>query len=149
MKLDVAAMANAYTNSQILAAVVTHWSRPAISQLATSKLTALPMVQQLQQGIISMGIVSQSYNISADIDPFMQIIASELVQPVLERYLSGVPDQSIPALAHGIVDKAIEQGSLSILDGFVTFEADDLQELKSLLDKNLPLQESTSYEVIE
>lgn len=142
-------MANAYTNSQILAAVVTHWSRPAISQLATSRLCQLPALQQMEQSIIASGIVGSQYHISAEIEPFMQTIASELVQPVLERYLSGVPDQSIPALAHGIVDKAIEQGSLSILDGFVTFEADDLQELKSLLEKNLPLQESTSYEVIE
>ena len=37
-----------YKNSQILAAVVSEWARPAISQIAAGNLMRLPMLQSLQ-----------------------------------------------------------------------------------------------------
>lgn len=38
-----------YKNSQILAAVVSEWARPAISQIAAGNLMHLPMLQSLFQ----------------------------------------------------------------------------------------------------
>lgn len=43
-----------YKNSQILAAVVSEWARPAISQIATGNLMRLPMLQSLQATISSL-----------------------------------------------------------------------------------------------
>ena len=43
-----------YKNSQILAAVVSEWARPAISQIAAGNLMRLPMLQSLQATISSL-----------------------------------------------------------------------------------------------
>ena len=56
-----------YKNSQILAAVVSEWARPAISQIAAGNLMRLPMLQSLQAAIGSLGIVSGSYAIQKDL----------------------------------------------------------------------------------
>ena len=55
-----------YKNSQILAAVVSEWARPAISQIAAGNLMRLPMLQSLQATIGSLGIVSGSYALQKD-----------------------------------------------------------------------------------
>jgi hypothetical protein len=58
-----------------------------------------------------------------------------------------VDDATLPAMAHGIVDKAIENGELSLAEGFLTFEENDLKRLKRLLELNLPLEQSECYTV--
>lgn len=70
-----------------------------------------------------------------------------MVQPMLEGYLKKVPDAAIPEIAHGIVDKALEKGELSIFEGKITFDRGDLEELKKLLNYNLPLKKNDGYEV--
>lgn len=40
-----------------------------------------------------------------------------------------------------------ENGSLSVLEGMVTFEEEDLTELADLLDKNLPIGQTQGYQV--
>ena len=67
--------------------------------------------------------------------------------PVIERYLQGMPDSSLPSIAHNLVDAAIVNGSLSLFEGNVVFEKEDLEELKNYLNWNLPLGESPAYEV--
>jgi hypothetical protein len=51
-------------------------------------------------------------------------------------------------MAHDIVDGAIKNGSLSLFEGKIEFEKDDLVELKTLLKYNLPIGEcKQGYEV--
>ena len=137
-----------WSNAQKLAAVVSFWARPALTQLATSRLSSLPMMQNLQQSIVASGLVSQAYNISADLMPIMAPVISNLLQPYLEKQLAQLPDESIPALARDVLAEAEKKGSMSILDGFLTLEAQDIQELRQLVEKNLPMAESQGYEVI-
>lgn len=136
-----------YKNSQILAAVVSEWARPAISQIATGNLMRLPMLQSLQAAIGSLGIVSGSYAIQKDLEPLIQPIVNSLITPMLARYFGQIPEESIPQMAHDIVEKMRENGSLSVLEGMVTFEEEDLAELADLLDKNLPVGQMPSYQV--
>ena len=75
-----------YTNSQILAAVVSEWARPAISQIAASNLMRLPMLQSLQATIDSLGLVSGSYALQKDIEPLIQPVVNSLVTPMLAKY---------------------------------------------------------------
>ena len=124
------------------------WARPALTQLATSRLSSLPMMQNLQQSIVASGLVSQAYNISADLMPIMAPVINNLLQPYLEKQLAQLPDESIPALARDVLAEAERKGSMSILDGFLTLEAQDIQELRQLVEKNLPMAESQGYEVI-
>lgn len=47
------------------------------------------------------------------------------------------------------IDDAIKNGGLSLFEGKVEFEPEDLEELKTLLKYNLPIQESAaSYSVL-
>lgn len=136
-----------YKNSQILAAVVSEWARPAISQIAAGNLMRLPMLQSLQATIGSLGIVSGSYALQRDIEPLIQPIVNSLITPMLARYFGQIPEESIPQMAHDIVEKMRENGSLSVLEGMVTFDEEDLAELADLLDKNLPIGQTQGYQV--
>lgn len=136
-----------YKNSQILAAVVSEWARPAISQIAAGNLMRLPMLQSLQATIGSLGIVSGSYALQKDIEPLIQPIVNSLITPMLARYFGQIPEESIPQMAHDIVEKMRNNGSMSVLEGMVTFEEEDLAELADLLDKNLPIGQTQDYQV--
>ena len=50
-------------------------------------------------------------------------------------------------MAHDIVEKMRGNGPLSVLEGMVTFEEEDLNELADLLDKNLPVEQTQGYHV--
>ena len=136
-----------YKNSQILAAVVSEWARPAISQIAAGNLMRLPMLQSLQATIGSLGIVSGNYALQKDIEPLIQPIVNSLITPMLARYFGQIPEESIPQMAHDIVEKMRDNGSMSVLEGMVTFEEEDLAELADLLDKNLPVGQTQDYQV--
>ena len=136
-----------YKNSQILAAVVSEWARPAISQIAAGNLMRLPMLQSLQATIGSLGIVSGSYALQKDIEPLIQPIVNSLITSLLARYFGQIPEESIPQMAHDIVEKMRGNGSMSVLEGMVTFEEEDLAELADLLDKNLPIGQTQDYQV--
>jgi len=139
----------AYSNAHKLAAVVSSWARPAVSQIASEKFAALPMIQGLQSRLIEWGIVTKNYNISSDIAPMVLPVASSLMQPVLENYFSRIPDESIPNVVHEIITAMEEKGEFSILEGVVTFDAADIVALKKLIEDNLPIVETDSYEIIK
>lgn len=136
-----------YKNSQILAAVVSEWARPTISQIAAGNLMRLPMLQSLQATIGSLGIVSGNYALQKDIEPLILPIVNSLITPMLARYFGQIPEESIPQMAHDIVEKMRANGSMSVLEGMVTFEEEDLAELADLLDKNLPVGQTQDYQV--
>ena len=136
-----------YTNAQILAAVLARWGQPAIEQLTSGKLDNLPWMQAVSNKVRSMGWVSQNWSLSKELSPLMSSITEALIVPVIERYLQGMPDASLPSIAHSLVDAALVNGSLSLFEGNVVFEKEDLDELKNYLNWNLPLGESPVYEV--
>ena len=136
-----------YKNSQILAAAVSEWARPAISQIAAGNLMRLPMLQSMQATISSLGIVSGSYALQKDIEPLIQPIVNSLITPMLARYFGQIPEESIPQMAHDIVEKMRNNGPVSVLEGMVTFDEEDITELSDLLDKNLPVGQTPGYQV--
>lgn len=136
-----------YSNSQILAAVVSEWARPAISQIAASKVMRLPMFQSLQASIGSLGLVSVEYNLQKDIEPLILPVVNSLITPVLARYFGQIPEESIPQMAHDIVEKVRYNGPMSVLEGVITFDEEDLDELADLLQKNLPVENAAPYQV--
>ena len=136
-----------YTNAQILAAVLAKWGQPAIEQLTSGKLDNLPWMQAVSNKVRSMGWVSPNWSLGKELSPLMSFITEALIVPVIERYLQGMPDASLPSIAHSLVDAALVNGSLSLFEGNVVFEKEDLDELKNYLNWNLPLGESPAYEV--
>ena len=136
-----------YSNRQILAAVLNKWAQPAIQQLAASKLSSLPMVANIEEKLRATGWVSRMWRLGDELSPLMGGISSSLVEPMLNQYLQHVPDEAIPSLAHSIVDDAIKNGGLSLLEGAIELELEDLEELKKLLRYNLPIEQREGYEV--
>ena len=138
-----------FSNAQKLAAVLNKWAQPAIQGLLGSRLGQLPFIANIDAKLRSTGWVSPMWSLSKERAPLMDGLSSFLVEPMLARYLQGIPDSAIPELAHKVVDDAIKVGSLSLFEGKVEFEKDDLEELKMLLQYNLPINVSAnSYEVL-
>ncbi len=137
-----------YSNRQILAAVLNKWAQPAIRQLAGQRLSSLPGVANVEAKIRQTGCVSPMWNLGSEISPLVQGLSSSIVEPLLVNYLQGVPDDALPQLAHNIVNDAIKNGGLTLFEGAVEFEVEDLEELKKLLRYNLPIAEYKGYEVI-
>ena len=138
-----------YSNAQKLAAVLNKWAQPAIQVLLGTRLGQLPFIANIDAKLRSTGWVSPMWSISKEISPLLDGLSSSLVEPMLARYLQGIPDEAIPELAHKVVEDAIRNGGLSLFEGKVEFETDDLEELRTLLRYNLPVPEKTgSYEVL-
>ena len=134
-------------NAYKLSAVLTQWINPVIQQFAAGRMASLPFVQLIENKVKSSGWVSPAWSLASEISPLLNNVSGALVQPLLQRYISSVPDEQLPKMAHRIVDEAIKQGSLSLMEGRVVFEKEDLEELKNYLNWNLPLGESPAYEV--
>lgn len=137
-----------YNNSQILAAVLNKWLQPVVLQFSQAKIASFPFVQAIENKVKNIGFVSPSWSLIQEIAPMIEPVTSNLMQSVLSRYLANVPDEAIPGIAHGIVDKAIANGKLELMEGKLIFEKQDLEELKKLLDFNLPIKQNEEYSVI-
>ena len=137
-----------FTNRQILAAVLNKWVQPALTQIASGRLSKLPFIGNIEQKIKSMGWVSPMWSFGGEIAPLFKGLSSSLVEPLIAKYLGGVPDEAIPQMAHSIVNDAIKNGGLNLFEGNVVFEVEDLEELRTLLRYNLPITEGSSYQVI-
>ena len=138
-----------YSNAQKLAAVLNKSAQPAIQGLLGTRLGQLPFIANIDAKLRSTGWVSPMWSISKEISPLLDGLSSSLVEPMLARYLQGIPDEAIPELAHKVVEDAIRNGGLSLFEGKVEFETDDLEELRTLLRYNLPVPEKTgSYDVL-
>jgi hypothetical protein len=138
----------AFSNSEILSAVIVKWGQPAIESIAGSKLMQLLFLANLEAKIKSTGWVSPMWSLSKELSPVMSGLSAEIITPFLSNYLQGVPDKAIPQMAHTIVNNAIESGGLSLMEGNIIFEKEDMEELAKLLRYNLPIEEKTNYEVI-
>lgn len=127
-----------YSNADILSAVINKWAQPLVGTFINGHMQSFPFVQGLQNKVRAMGWVSPNWTLFAELAPLMEGISGNILSPILSRYLSQVDDSSIPKMAHSIVDNALKNGELSLLEGKVIFEESDLKQLKRLLDLNLP-----------
>lgn len=135
----------AYTNREILAAVLTKWGQPAIESIAGGKLMQLPMLANLEAKIRSTGWVSPMWSMAKELSPIMSGLTTQVVTPLLSGYLASIPDEAIPQLAHSLVENAVNAGGLSLMEGNVIFEKEDLEELQKLLRYNLPIEDKEVY----
>lgn len=137
-----------YSNSQILSAIINKWAQPIIKQIAGSKIQNIGFIQSLEAKVKSTGWVNPNWSIVNEIAPLIEPISSKALTPVLTKYLSQVPEEALPGIAHSIVDKGLEDGSISLLDGKIIIELEDIKEMKNLLDWNLPLTIDAEYTLI-
>lgn len=136
-----------YTNAQILSAVLNKWLQPVVVQLSQAKLASFPFIQAIENKVKSTGWVSPNWSVVREFAPMIEPVTNSIVQPMLNKYLSNIPDEAIPAMAHGVIDKAIADGELELFEGKLILDKEDLAELKNLLNYNLPLSNEQGYKV--
>lgn len=143
-----------FSNSQKLAAVIVAWAKPMIDTIIASRIGQMQPVQAANEWVKKYFPVPNNYSIVNDLS-FLAVPASEMmvgnfVRTGLEKL--NVKDQDVPAYAARIVDSLIEQadkkGCVSLFNT-VELEKSDLEKLRYLLRKNLPVDECEKYEVIE
>ena len=136
-----------WSNRQILAAVLNKWLQPALQQMASTKLMQLPFLANIEAKVKSTGWVSPMWSMANEVAPLLGGVTTQLIEPMISRYLQGIPDEAIPKMAHQLVENAMKQGQLSLFEGNVVFELCDLEELHKLLKYNLPIKEEECYQV--
>lgn len=136
------------TNAKILGAVLNKWAQPLVGTFINSHLQSIPFVQSIQNKIRSMGWTSPNWSLVSELSPLMESVTGNLIAPMIERYLAGIDDGSIPKMSHSIVDDALKNGELVLFEGKITFEESDLKQLKRLLELNLPYNPEKDVVVI-
>ena len=93
------------------------------------------------------GWVSQNWSMAQELSPIINKVGGRVVEPIITNMISNYPDAELPRIAHDVVDAAIENGGMNLFEGNLSFDAEDLRQLKKLLDYNLPVSEASGYEV--
>lgn len=137
-----------YSNREILSAVLVKWAQPAIAEFVGGKMGTIPFVANIETKLRSTGWVSPMWSLGAEVSPLIGNVAAPIIEPMLSKYLEGIPDEAIPQMAHSIVENAVKQGSLSLFEGKIEFEREDLEELLTLLRYNLPYKKAEGYQVL-
>lgn len=139
-----------HSNREILGAVLAKWLEPMASGLLTQTMLAgTPLVKALDAKIKSTGWVSQNWSIINEVEPLIGDASSALIAPMITEMLQQVPEEAIPGVAKATVSRAMQMGELSLFEGKVTFDCNDLQRLSRLLELNMPVGEENAYHVVE
>lgn len=143
-----------YSNTEILTAVIVTWAKPMVDEIVANRLGHLQPVATASEWVKKYFPVPNNYSIVNDLS-FLAVPASEMmvgnfVRNGLEKL--NVSDKDVPAYASRIVDSLIaeaeKKGCVSLFNT-VELEKSDLEKLRYLLRKNLPVEETAKYEVIE
>jgi hypothetical protein len=139
-----------YSNSQIFAAVINHWIQPFVSSIAASKLQGNGFIQTIENSIKKWLPVSPSYSFSEEIGWAVSPIAKNMIEPRIQKFISQLPEESIPQAAHDLVDAMLEKSESNKTVSFfeiLLVEHEDVLELKRILTLNMPIPEKDNYTV--
>lgn len=143
-----------YSNTEILTAVIVTWAKPMVDKVLASLLSQYQPVVAANEWVKKYFPVANNYSIVNDLS-FLAVPASEMViEPFVKNGIAklGIQDQDIPAYVAKLVDSMIEQadkkGCVSLFNT-IELEKSDLEKLRYLLRKNLPVGEFTKYEVVQ
>lgn len=143
-----------YSNIEILTAVIVTWAKPMVDEIVANRLGKIEPVVTANEWVKKYFPVGKNYSIVNDLSflavPASEMVVGNFVRNGLEKL--NVKDQDIPAYAARLVDSLIEQaekkGCVSLFNT-VELEKSDLEKLRYLLNKNLPVEEFAKYEVVQ
>lgn len=122
------------TNAQILATSLNEWISPIIEGALSNNRTSMMSI---------VGSIISPQRLTA-------ALKNNLGVPVLEQYISKVPDAMIPNLALDIIDGMIEtrteQGPLDIPIAGVRLSPDAFRNLKAICESNFTTYKQQSNE---
>ncbi len=143
-----------HTNSEILTAVLVHWSKPLVDSVLTSRLGQLQPMVAASEWVKKYFPVASNYSIVNDLS-FLAVPATEMViEPIVRNGIAklGVQDADIPGYASkllaSMMDEVEKKGSISLFNT-IELEKSDLEQLRHLLERNLPVEVAERYEVKE
>lgn len=143
-----------YSNRQILSAVLANWAKPLIDEVLVSRLGSLQQVAAANEWVKKYFPVAKNYSIVKEL-AFLAVPATEIIiEPIVGKAIDkiGIADEQIPAYATKIVDALLDEADKKkkvTLFNTIELEKSDFEKLKSLLEKNLPFEETETYKVIE
>ena len=143
-----------HTNSEILTAVLVAWTKPMVDDIVAGTLGNYQPVVVANEWVKKYFPVASNYSIVNDISflvvPSAEIVVGNFVKNGIAKL--GIAEDDIPGYAAKLVasmlEKAEKDGSVTLFNS-VELDKKDLEKLRSLLKKNLPVGECEKYEVIK
>lgn len=143
-----------HTNSEILTAVLVAWTKPMVDDIVASTLGNYQPVVVANEWVKKYFPVASNYSIVNDLSflvvPSAEIVVGNFVRNGIAKL--GIAEDDIPGYAAKLVasmlEKAEKDGSVTLFNS-VELDKKDLEKLRSLLKKNLPVEECEKYEVIK
>ena len=124
------------TNAEKLSGIIAKWARPALTKIMTDRLSYMPFVSNINNVLIGSGIVGRDYRIEKEISPLVDPVIDSITEPMLVSYLSKIPDNVIPSMIRSLCEHVKQKGMISLLDGFIVIEAEDISELEVMIDNS-------------
>lgn len=104
-------------NTQALTTALHEWFTPIAIELSGQSQLRLPKAFQSTMGMI-FGIDLSNYNPLVELSGALKPAIDNLAMPMINKYLSGIPDDKIPLMANSIVDgllaQAKEKGEVNV-----------------------------------
>ena len=143
-----------YSNIEKLTAVIVTWAKPMIDSIIASRLGNFQPIQAANEWVKKYFPVSSNYSIVNDLS-FLAMPATEIfVEPIIRNAIGkmNLNEDMIPEyaakLVNSMIDEAEKNGKVSLFNA-VELEKSDFENLRSLLEKNLPSTATNKYQVIE
>ena len=141
-----------YTNSEILTAVLVAWAKPMVDGIVAKSLGEYQPVVAANEWVKKYFPVASNYSIVNDLSflvaPSAEIVVGNFVRNGIAKL--GVADADIPGYAAKLVasmlEKAEKDGSVTLFNT-IELEKSDLEQLRHLLECNLPVEVAERYEV--
>ena len=129
------------TNKEIASEILAEWMTPHYQSLIDMGiLNNSDIITRIDNKIKKTGWVDNNYSILEDLHPYMDYSAGVIIKGMFYEVMEEIPDDMIPDLMHSIVRSAYEKGCLSLLGGRLKFNRDQLEHLKVIMKKHMPLE---------
>lgn len=143
-----------HTNSEILTAVLVKWAKPMVDEIVASRLGNYQPIVAANEWVKKYFPVASNYSIVNDLSflvvPSTEIVVGNFVRNGIAKL--GVADADIPGysskLLAAMMEQAEKDGKISLF-GTIELEKSDLEKLRTLLERNLPVEVAERYEVKE
>ena len=129
------------TNKEIASEILAEWMTPYYQSLIDmGLLNNSAIITRIDNKIKKTGWVDNNYSILVDLHPYMDYSAGVIIKGMFYEVMEEIPDDMIPDLMHSIMRSAYEKGTLSLLGGRLKFNREQLEQLKVIMKKHMPLE---------
>ena len=150
MKRNLSVMT--YSNLEKFTAVIVEWLRPMANAIISGQLGNSQPVAAANEWVKKYFPVASDYSIVNDLMFLATPALSVMVEPAIQNAVSrlGLDDERIPSYAmqmtESLIAEAENKGKVTLFNT-LEFEKGDFENLRNLLNKNLPVVITERYQV--